>query len=67
MQLLLEKKSITYDLLWHLFPVGAEVTFNDDGSDLPCAGKVWLFQNSSMLTTDHRLFLHTRVPALGPF
>ena len=40
MEFLLRKKSVTFDLLWHLFPAGTEITFKDYGSELPCAGKV---------------------------
>ena len=42
MDILLQKKSITFDLLWHLFPAGSEIGFKDCSSDLPCAGKVYL-------------------------
>lgn len=34
------KHNITYDLLWSLFPLGSEITFQDQNSELVSAGKV---------------------------
>ena len=40
MEIILRNKSITFDLLWHLFRDGTEITFKDGNSELSCAGRV---------------------------
>lgn len=37
---LLRNSTVTFDVLWLLFPEGSEVIFKDQNSELKCAGKV---------------------------